>query len=315
VADRSHQGLYLEKVAGYTMHLIRDRVLIPLLISFLFTASISAATVDGIPIHSSTNGKGRRTVSLVHGWNCDETMWQLQVPALAGDYRVITLDLPGYGQSGSPKDGTFSMDLFARTIEAVRSEAKANRLVLVGHGTGTPIIIQYARLYAKRALALVFVDGPFKIPPNLSGVVPFPPEAFFWGVPILNEIDAPYDGPAILWFELMIKKYMFSPSTTPEMQNYLLSMMSDAKRFDVILKTSLAAKNAMADPAIWKDDVFTQPILGLYADRSFPYAREMKTRFPNLELHKIAGTGHFLMLEKPEEFNRLLKSFLDKQKF
>jgi len=41
----------------------------------------------------------------------------------------------------------------------------------------------------------------------------------------------------------------------------------------------------------------------------------MKTRFPNLELHKIAGTGHFLMLEKPEEFNRLLKSFLDQQKF
>ncbi len=38
-------------------------------------------------------------------------------------------------------------------------------------------------------------------------------------------------------------------------------------------------------------------------------------RFPNLELHKIGGTGHFLMMEKPAEFNRLLKSFLDRQKY
>ena len=72
---------------------------------------------------------------------------------------------------------------------------------------------------------------------------------------------------------------------------------------------------AMQDPSIWKDDVFTQPVLGLYADSSWPVEGDMKTRFPNLELHKIPGAGHFLMLEKPEEFNRLLKSFLDRQKF
>ena len=41
----------------------------------------------------------------------------------------------------------------------------------------------------------------------------------------------------------------------------------------------------------------------------------MKTRFPDLEYHEIPGTGHFLMLEKPAEFNRLLKAFLDRQKF
>jgi pimeloyl-ACP methyl ester carboxylesterase len=46
------------------------------------------------------------------------------------------------------------------------------------------------------------------------------------------------------------------------------------------------------------------------ADREY-----MKTRFQNLEYFQIAGTGHFLMLEKPEEFNRLLLAFLDKQRF
>ena len=56
---------------------------------------------------------------LVHGWTCDERTWQAQVPALAHDYRVITVNLPGHGRSGSPKDGKLSIDLFARAIEAV----------------------------------------------------------------------------------------------------------------------------------------------------------------------------------------------------
>ena len=67
--------------------------------------------------------------------------------------------------------------------------------------------------------------------------------------------------------------------------------------------------------SIWKDDAFTVPVLGLYADSGWVNAESMKARFPNLEFHKLPGTGHFLMLEKPEEFNRLLKSFLEKQKY
>jgi pimeloyl-ACP methyl ester carboxylesterase len=39
----------------------------------------------------------------------------------------------------------------------------------------------------------------------------------------------------------------------------------------------------------------------------------MKTHFPNLEYHEIPHTGHFLMLEKPAEFNDLLIAFLNKQ--
>ncbi len=42
---------------------------------------------------------------LVHGWTCDDTTWTEQVPVLAKQYRVVTLDLPGHGKSESPKDG------------------------------------------------------------------------------------------------------------------------------------------------------------------------------------------------------------------
>jgi sigma-B regulation protein RsbQ len=264
-----------------------------ILIVSMLTAPASGATLDGIQIHSSVSGKGPGTVILVHGWTCDETTWQPQVPVLAATYRVITLDLPGHGKSGSPKDGKLSMNLFARAIEAVRIEAKADRVALVGHSMGTPVIIQYARLYPQSTAVLVFVDGSYS--PMPKGNTPAP---------------SGFTGPEGLKAREGMIRGMFSPLTTQEMQKHILSMMLGAPA-----ATAAGAMQAMQDPAIWKEDLFAQPVLGLYADRSWPVESDMKKRFPNLELHKISGTGHFLMLEKPDEFNRLLKSFLDKQKF
>lgn len=55
--------------------------------------------------------------------------------------------------------------LFARAIEAVRGEAKAERVVLVGHSMGTPVVLRYAHLYPAHVSALVFVDGLMPLPP------------------------------------------------------------------------------------------------------------------------------------------------------
>src|SRR5580700_10291420 len=130
------------------------------LVAVLATAGpVSAATVDGMRIQSAVAGAGNQTVILVHGWTCDSSSWDAQVPVLARRYRVITIDLPGHGKSDSPKDGKFSMDLFARAVEAVRAEAQADRVVLVGHSMGTPVVVRYARLYPKHTAGLVFVDG------------------------------------------------------------------------------------------------------------------------------------------------------------
>jgi pimeloyl-ACP methyl ester carboxylesterase len=272
------------------------RFLTFLLLAAASTAALRAAAVDGIKLHSTSTGKGSRTVILVHGWTCDETTWESQVPVLSREYRVITLDLPGHGKSGSPPDGKLSMDLFARAVEAVRSEAGADRVVLVGHSMGTPVIVQYARLYPQHTSALVFVDGLVTFSMNGRGG---PPAAARMGGP---------DGAAAR--ETMIRG-MFSASTTPEMQKHILSMMMAAPE-----STAVGAMNATMDPAIWKSDTLTEPVLGLYAAKSALGNREyMNAHFPNLEYVEIPATGHFLMLEKPAEFNTLLLAFLKKQKY
>ena len=253
--------------------------------------TLSGASVDGIDIHWTSAGSGPKTVILVHGWTCDESVWSAQVPALvAANYRVLTLDLPGHGQSGSPKDGKLSINLFARAIEAVRKEAQVERLVLVGHSMGTPVIREYARLYPHQTGGLVFADGVVVAPGKGSRFLTL--SARFSGPDGQKNREEFIRGMCVL--------------TPDDMRARILKVMMappDA--------TASGAMAAMGDPAIWTDDAIDIPVLGIYADKSQLGDKEtMRRAFPNLEYVEIRGTDHFLMMEKPGEFNRLLLAFL-----
>jgi pimeloyl-ACP methyl ester carboxylesterase len=164
---------------------------------------------------------------------------------------------------------------------------------------GTPVIVQYARLYPEHTAALVFVDGLVTLG-NAGGS---------GGAGAPRPDAAQMSGPEGRKARQTMIRGMFSASTTPEMQTHILSMMLAAPE-----ATAVGAMNATFDPSIWKGDVLTVPVLGLYADKSGLANREyMKAHFPNMEYHEIPRTGHFLMLEKPAEFNELLIAFLDKQ--
>jgi pimeloyl-ACP methyl ester carboxylesterase len=268
------------------------------LLGLVVSLSLSAASVDGLKIHSTTTGTGPKTVILVHGWTCDETTWTEQVPALAKQYRVITMDLPGHGKSDvPPKESDFSMDLFARAIEAVRVEAKADRVALVGHSMGSPVVIRYAQLHPEHTTALVLVDGlmPAVQNPNAKAVARPKRSVAMAGTAGRTNREA------------MIRGF-FSVSTTPAMQKKIIDMMLAPPE-----ATAVGAMDATDDPITAPDWTLNTPTLGIYAARPLASSQAIKMHFPNSEYTQIPDTGHFLMLEKPEEFNRLLLAFLAKQ--
>ena len=263
----------------------------------VLTPPLCAASVDGVSIHFSVAGTESKTVILVHGYTCDETTWTEQVPALATQYRVVTLDLPGHGKSDTPKDGKLSMDLFARAIEAVRVEVKAERVVVVGHSMGTPVVLRYAHLYPEHVSALVFVDGLMPLP--LTQAAARANQGTTMGGP---------NGRAAR--EAMIRRF-FVAGTTPDVQAKVLNMMLRAPE-----ATAVGAMNATREPAGQTTEIPMVPILGLYAGPSgIASEAAVHAAFPSVEYNSIPGTGHFLMLEKPAEFNRLLLAFLAKQKY
>ena len=269
------------------------RSLLPIL-TLSLAAPIWAATVDGIPIHSTVRGSGPKTIVFVHGWTCDESSWVNQVPFFEKNYRVVTLDLPGHGKSGSPTSGPLTMELFAKAIEAVRVEAKAGKIVLVGHSMGTPVIREYARLYPAHVAALVPVDGVLHL--SGSGNAPNP-----------ERMKGP-DG--LKNREAMIRG-MFGKSATPAIQDHILKMMLAAPE-----ATAYQAMAATFAAPNWKDETFNEPALGIFADHSgADDPAYFKKIFPNGSTVEVPATGHFVMLEKPAEFNNLLADFLTKVKF
>lgn len=263
----------------------------------LFVQPVSAATVDGMAIQSSSAGTGP-TIVFVHGWTCDSSSWAGQLPSFAKNYRVVTLDLPGHGGSGSPQDGTLSMDLFARAVEAVRAEAGAGaeRIVLVGHSMGAPVIRQYAKLYPQRVAGLVAVDGPLDMRAFNEMPAGFPP---------------PLTGPEGRAAREGMIRSMFIPETPAALQEKILAMMLAAPE-----ATAVGAMNAMFDPSVRWTDVIQAPALSVWAGTaSFRNDAATKELYPNHEATQLPGTGHFLMMEKPDEFNRVLAGFLDKIDF
>jgi pimeloyl-ACP methyl ester carboxylesterase len=272
------------------------RFLLCLSLLVLIPTAATGATVDGLKLHSSSAGQGSKTIILVHGWTCDDTSWSEQVPVLAKTFRVVTLDLPGHGRSDSPRDGKFSMDLFARAVEAVRSEAKADKVVLVGHSMGTPVIRQYARLYPQHVAALVLVDGLVFMPAASAGAAAPPLQ------------PSQLSGPEGLKARENMIKTMFTPATPQALQQTVLKMMLGAPE-----ATASGAMLATFDAANWKDDVMSMPVLGIYAEKSQLGNQEYSKKiFPAFDYVEIPGTGHFVMMEKPAEFNRLLTTFLNK---
>src|SRR3954452_9383933 len=81
------------------------------------------AQLDGAKVHYTDYGAGENALLFVHGWACDETFWVGQAPALGAKFHVVTIDLPGHGQSDKPHIA-YTMDLYARAIDAVLADAK-----------------------------------------------------------------------------------------------------------------------------------------------------------------------------------------------
>jgi pimeloyl-ACP methyl ester carboxylesterase len=187
------------------------------------------------------------------------------------------------------------MDLFARSIDAVLRDAGVERAVLVGHSMGTPVIRQFYRKYPGKTLALVIVDGLLR---------PFADAA------TMAKFLEPLRGPGYKEAAGRFIDNMFGPNATAEMRAEIKNSMLSTPQ-----AVAISAMEGMADESIWKQDKINVPALAIMAKS--PFYRADTEQFyrdiaPKLEYQMWEGVGHFLMMEKPREFNEALAAFLTK---
>ncbi len=259
-------------------------------------ATARFAVLDDGRVHYKSFGDGSTAVVFIHGWTCDLSFWRAQVKDFAGKTRLVFVDLPGHGRSHKPKVA-YTMDYFARALEAVLKDAGVETAVLVGHSMGTPVMRQYYRRNPKGTRALVAVDGSLK-PDDMT-----PAE--------IGKYVAQFTGPEYKENLSKAVDTMFWKKTPNEVRATIKGAMLSTPQHVVV-----SALKGMFDAAIWKEDPIKVPLLVVSAKASdWPAGYEMYVRklAPKTEYHVLDEVGHFLMLEKPEVFNELLAGFLRKQ--
>lgn len=251
------------------------------------------ASLDKARIHYQSYGKGTEAVVLIHGWTCNLDNWRDQIPDLAKRTRVIALDLPGHGQSDKPQL-TYSMDLFARGVNAVMRDAGVQRAVLVGHSMGTPVARQFYRKYPAKTAGIVIVDGPLQ---------PFFDQKTVDGLLVSLRAPGYKDmGTAML-------AAMGGPGLNAEMKQRITTSFLNTPQHVLV-----SAMEGMADQSIWGSDQINVPVLAILAKSpAWPADAEQRDRAiaPKLEFQMWEGVGHFLMMEQPKRFNDAVIAFLD----
>ena len=252
------------------------------------------AKLDGARIHYVNYGKGSEALVLIHGWTMNVDNWRDQIPDLMKRSRVIAIDLPGHGQSDKPQI-TYNMDLFARAVEAVMRDAKVKRAVLVGHSMGTPVARQFYRKYPEKTLAIVIVDGVLR---QLGDKA------------MMDGMMKSFRSPNYMQTITQMFSMMNGPNLSADAKGRINNSSLNTPQYVLV-----SAMEGMADASIWGEDKISVPVLAIMAKNPFfPPDIEQSARgiAPNLEFKMWDGVGHFLMMEKPKEFNEAVLAFLDK---
>jgi len=255
------------------------------------------ATFGTNQIHYVTVGHGQHTLVFVHCWAGNLDLWRAQVPALADKARLILIDLPGHGQSDKPHTD-YTLDFFAGAVLAVMEDAKVDKATLIGHSMGGAVICRVYAQAPEKVAALVSVDGLLRRPNG----TPAEAEAMIgqFATPdyrrnAINFIAMLFgtNGPASLRDEITAEMLQ-----TPQyvMLGAMLGMFGPNQSDWDLKKVNVPVLVLNARSPLWNDD----------------YEKYVHSLSPQTDYQMFDGAGHWLMLQKPAEFNAALVDMLQK---
>jgi pimeloyl-ACP methyl ester carboxylesterase len=237
-------------------------------------------------------GQGVLPIVLLHSLAGNSTHWSKQLEHLRRTRRAVAFDFRGHGRSERPGNGDYTIAGMAGDVGAVVDTLGLKTFVLVGHSMGGGVALTYAGTHPKRVAALVLLDpiGDGKqIPPAEA-------QAYLAG------FESDYGSTSQAYWATVagpdsgIQKRLLADltATPPEA---VVQVLRDVMQFD-------------PDPSLAR---YTGPKLSIVTPHNdMPFSlHRLGKGFPH---RVVEGTGHWIQLDKPDEFNRVLDDFLDSQR-
>lgn len=260
-------------------------------------------------------GNAEQTLILIHGLGSYLAGWSMNIDELADQFRVIALDLPGYGMSFKDNE-SHTILFFAESIIQLMDKLKIKKSTLVGHSMGGQIALYMAAFSPDRVEKLV-----------LSAPAGF--EQFSETQYGMFQATVSAEGIAATPDSMIEQNMKLNFHQFPESAEFMIKDRKAIKNdndFKDYTQAQSQSVFAMLDEPVWELlPEIEQPTLVIYGNQDAlipnrylnPHLTTEKVakagteRIPNATLKMIDEAGHFVHFEKAEAFNEAVIKFLN----
>ncbi|MGB0575447.1 MAG: alpha/beta fold hydrolase [Alphaproteobacteria bacterium] len=248
---------------------------------------------DGVKVYYEVNGEGMPFVML-HANPCDHRMWMYQISHFARHFRVIALDMRGYGRTDKVETPYRFGDLVGDVIAVCQQENVSNG-ILAGASMGSKIAFKLGVDHPDLFQAQIHVGGNSFRGSSYDGRI----------TGYENEDLPPYRANHL--------KELFAPGfSETDRGRYLSSIiLEDSKRLSGRAIGALfhTFDNVNLSEQVSEINVPVLIVNGIH-DNSLKGGQKTAALIEGAQHETIPNAGHLCILEDPETFDRLVEEFL-----
>jgi pimeloyl-ACP methyl ester carboxylesterase len=255
---------------------------------------------NGVKISYTACGKGDTTLLFVHGWGISKEYWKAQMRHFCGRYRVVAIDLPGFGQSGKDRND-WNFDEYTEDVKAVIDQLELKNVILIGHSMSGDIVLNVADKYPAAAIGWVGIDNLQEPGSPMNEEQQRKADTFFM------QLTSHFDSTVSMY----VKKSLFQPTTDISVVNRVMNdiLTADSTIAIKVLRAVMAVtqrEQELMSRLPKKLYLINSDVVPTQLDSLNKYCRY------GCEVVTIHATGHYPMIEKPDDFNAALEKVIAK---
>jgi pimeloyl-ACP methyl ester carboxylesterase len=259
--------------------------------------------INDLSVYVSGNNESK-TILFVHGFPFDHTMWQTQVDEFSKDYKCVSYDIRGLGESPAG-DGQFTMESFVDDLEIILEELKLNRPILCGLSMGGYISLRALERMQESFSAAILCDTRSEADNNEGKLKRAA------GIKRINKEGlAPF-----------VKDFItncFGDDFKQNRKEALQNIIEKSLQFNPVgVKGGLFAMLSRSDTttSLGKINIPTLLICGEQDTLTPPSVmKDMFHKINKAEFAEIPKAGHMTPIENPQMVNKAIRDFLVKNK-
>ncbi|MEI4197297.1 alpha/beta fold hydrolase [Roseovarius sp. E0-M6] len=240
-------------------------------------------------------------VVLIHGLGLNKDCWQWTIPALADDYRVLSYDLYGHGQSADPKAPP-NLSLFSKQLQNLMMHCGMSKACIVGFSLGGMIARRFAQDVPSMTRALIILHSPHKRSAEAQA-------AILARVEQAREMGpaATVDAALERWFTDAYRTA--NPAMMDTVRGWVLANRTGI--YDTIYRVLADG----IDEIVLPEPPLSCPALVITGDEDFGNGPEMTdaiaAEIDGAEALVLPGLRHMALAENPGAINLPIRRFLD----